>query len=788
MNPRTPWRHFGLFVMSLVLFFSISALAPHTGLVRGQSAVRFTPPAQGAGATELPPHPLLGDRNVRRALAHCTDRRALLGSVYPFLSSDERELLLMDTFIPKTHWAYQAPPMQYQYSFDPAIGSQLLEAAGWILVEGDLYRRNSAGYELAVELTTTNAAFRQVWASLLEEQWRSHCGIRLLRTHLPAQVWFGSDSGLARRDFELGALSWVGQADPGGYTLYACDQIPSAANRWEGQNAMGWCNPIANDAIILANNSLIRETRISAYGIVQEEFAKDMVSLPIFQRLEVEAWSRHLQGVRTDPTEYTTASAAAWSRTDDGDSLVLAFSQEPGSMHSLVQNSAVQSQLALMAIGVPNTQYNYDVQPVLQKALSTIESGLATNQMVAVAVGDTIYSADGGPAKLAKGIRVIQNGAIVEYDGESPLQLPQLIVTYSLNPYTWSDGTPGSIADVELAYRINCDPDSGATSYATCDSIQDIEYRDGGELEWTVTYLPGAQVASYYVMPFSISPKAAIYPSHQVLGDGRRLADVPAAEWETLPEIAEKPLSYGPFYITEWIKGQRMTLRSNPHYGPGTGVQSIVVLFVSDSQIPQLSSGDVDYLERNLVGGGAEAQTLLDAADQGQVNAETISSPTWEHIDINLNLYAQAVARRLPATGGEVESAVGYTLTVPSGLLPSTGTAIINDLPVASQGLSSPGALVRAFSVELLNAAGEPVSDLAMPLTLIIGYSDQQLGSLSERSLNIARWDGEAWVKLLPCEGCRVDEEANQVIVRIDHLSAFVLTGQSLLYVPAMRR
>jgi ABC-type transport system substrate-binding protein len=84
----------------------------------------------------------------------------------------------------------------------------------------------------------------------------------------------------------LGAFAWVGQADPGGQTLYACDQIPFPENGWEGQNAMGWCNEAASTNIKLANNTLVKDDRIAAYKIVQQEFTKDVPSIPLFNRTE----------------------------------------------------------------------------------------------------------------------------------------------------------------------------------------------------------------------------------------------------------------------------------------------------------------------------------------------------------------------------------------------------------------------------------------------------------------------------------------------------------------------
>jgi ABC-type transport system substrate-binding protein len=90
--------------------------------------------------------------------------------------------------------------------------------------------------------------------------------------------------------------------------------------------------------------------------------------------------------------------------------------------------------------------------------------------------------------------------------------------------------------------------------------------------------------------------------------------------------------------ITEWAKGERMVLETNPYWEGGTGVQQIIIVFIEDTNqaVAQLLSGDLDYLERATLGGGAEVQTVVDAAAEGRVNMEIIPSPTWEHIDFNL--------------------------------------------------------------------------------------------------------------------------------------------------------
>ncbi len=439
------------------------------------------------------------------------------------------------------------------------------------------FRLNANGDTLTFKLTTTNAQFRQTWAAVVEQN-LAECGVLLIRQHVPASWYFGSTTGLQHRDFELGGFGWTGTADPGGQTLYACNQIPQPSNNWQGQNYMGWCNQEASNAVILANNTLKREDRIAAYDTVQKHFAEDMVSIPLFQRAEAEAWSKRLEGLKVDPTEYGTASAAQWKLADNADTIVMGMSQEPASMFSLVESAAVEAQIAELSIGMLYSQYSYDFQPVLQDGLPTIENGQATNEMVDVKVDDAIYSADGELVKLAKGVKLISEGKIITYDGTSALKLPQLKVTYKLKPHTWSDGTPGSIEDVKLSDKISCDRKSGAVSFITCDQIAKIDYTD--HLEWTVTYVPGAQPATYFITP---QGNAQLYPSQEKLSDGRLLKDVPAEQWATLPEIAEKPLSFGPFMITEWVKGQSMTLEANPHYAGGAGVKKIVVQFIPDT-------------------------------------------------------------------------------------------------------------------------------------------------------------------------------------------------------------
>lgn len=595
-----------------------------------EKVVEQTVVVQEEVATEdyTTPHPILSDLRVRQALAYCIDRDALIASVYPYV--EDPSALLMDAFVPKTHWAYNGPYTDLP-QYDPEKGKALLDEAGWTLPEGASVRQNANGDVLALKFTTTTAQFRQTWSAVMVQN-LADCGIQILPNYAPASWWFGDTTGLARRDFELGAYAWVGEADPKGRTLYACDQIPLPSNNWEGQNYMGWCNETASNAIVAANNSLIKEERAAFYDTFNKEFAKDVVSIPVFQRAEAEAWSANLEGTKADPTEYATANLQEWKLADGGDTIVIGMTQEPDSMWALVSSMAAQRLVDRPGKGTIDTQYNYDYQTILQEQLATVDSGLSVVNEVEVKAGDTVYDITGKAVALEQGVKVFDaTGAEVEFDGSTPIMMKQLVTTHKLKPFTWSDGTAGTVADMELGYKIDCDRESGSTSFEICDQIADAQFGPG--LEVTFTRHPGSLYSLYFLYPFNL------YPASQVISDGRVLADVPAAEWATLPEIAETPLSFGPYYVAEWIKGQSLTLAQNPYYDGEVATPNVIFVFLADTNqaVAQLLNGDVDYLDDSTLGAGAEVQTVIDAANTtGAVKYDIGGSPTWEHIDINL--------------------------------------------------------------------------------------------------------------------------------------------------------
>lgn len=584
------------------------------------------------GATEAPvvdeqtsfttPHPILGDLRVRQALAYCTNKLDMIKSVYPLLTEEEQASLVMNTFIPRAHWAYAGDENVTVYEFDVEKGKALLEEAGWTLPEGADFRVNAAGDELSLKFTTTSAAFRQTWAAIWEAQ-MAECGVRVVRLHAPASWWFGDTTGIARRDYELGAFAWVGQADPGGQTLYACDQIPLPENGWEGQNAMGWCNELASTNIKLANNTLVKDDRIAAYTIVQQEFTKDVPSIPLFNRTETFATSADLTGFAPAPgQEYYNYNVQEWKK-EGSDTVVLGFTQEPASLFVLVEDAFVANIAYQIIRPAQETHLNYDFKASLVKELPTLENGGTTNNDVEVSAGTMVVDADGNVVELAAGVFVNNAaGERVEFTGD-PVTMKQLVSRFEIiDGLTWEDGTPVSSADLELGYKIDCAEDSGATSFITCEKTASAEFLSDA-VGYVQTWIPGVQDPLYFV------PVWRIYPAHQ-------LGDVPAAEWATNPLVAETPLSYGPYKLVEWVKGEKLVFAANEYWvgGAPASPNFVIQIVTAESAEALLLGGEVDILASETLAGLNE--TLKAAADEGKIVTYVEAGGTWEHIDVQL--------------------------------------------------------------------------------------------------------------------------------------------------------
>ncbi len=246
---------------------------------------------------------LFGDVRVRRAIAHCTDRQAIVDGVL-FGQSQ-----VLDSYLPAEHPLYN--PAVRQYPFDPQAGSALLEAAGWIDEDGDSATPRVAqgvpgvpdGTMLAFSFWTTTATQRQVTGQILQAS-LAQCGIKVeLEYWSPSELFAdGPDGPLFGRHFDMAQFAWLTAVEPS-CELYLCSQIPSEENQWSGSNSTGFCDAAYDAACTAARQSLPGTPRyIKFHQEAQRIFSEHLPVVPLYQRIKLAATRPNMQGFIMDPT------------------------------------------------------------------------------------------------------------------------------------------------------------------------------------------------------------------------------------------------------------------------------------------------------------------------------------------------------------------------------------------------------------------------------------------------------------------------------------------------------
>ena len=195
-------------------------------------------------------------------------------------------------------------------------------------------------------------------------------------------------------------------------------------------------------------------------------------------------------------------------------------------------SSAAEGGTVTLIIPEEPTTLNYfmsDAAIVRQAAEATSMTGLATiNEK-----GEFV-------AMLANELPTIENGGLSE---------DYLTVIWKLKPdLKWSDGKPITSDDIKFTAEVLSNPDAGAmVGTSGFNLVTNVETPD--DLTAVLTYsspYPG------YLDQFSYG----LYPRHAT-GEP---AEMTNWEWN------RKPVSAGPFVVSDWISGESITLTRNPNY------------------------------------------------------------------------------------------------------------------------------------------------------------------------------------------------------------------------------
>ncbi len=204
------------------------------------------------------PHPLFGNRTLRRAIAMSIDRGALVKSVLDTLG--------LVAIGPTVRAFPTTDPRVSQIPFDSARARAVLDSLGWSRRDGRGIRTKN-GRELAFDLLVpTSSKNRQRLAVVLQEQLRS-MGIRVNIEQMDNSAFMARQQA---RSFDAVLGGWHLGASPDGTR----EAWTSAGLGKEGTNFGSYENPIFDsqlDSALLSGPEQARERFTMAYSTINQD-------------------------------------------------------------------------------------------------------------------------------------------------------------------------------------------------------------------------------------------------------------------------------------------------------------------------------------------------------------------------------------------------------------------------------------------------------------------------------------------------------------------------------------
>lgn len=335
------------------------------------------------------------------------------------------------------------------------------------------------------------------------------------------------------------------------------------------------------------------------------------------------------------PTPESTTTPAPTETPIPPRTLTICLGAEPDQLyiHGGAMLAAAHVWQAIYDGPIDNRAFGY--QPVILEKLPSLADGDALLLPVTVRAGDQVVDVEGNVQTLSAGVRVPPTGCLsrecaIEYDGQSEIQMEQLVVTFRLRPdVRWSDGEPLTAADSVYSFRLATDPHTPKAKYI---EERTASYEAPDELTTQWTGLPGFRDQTYFINFWHPLPEHAWggFPAGRLL------------DWDGSARV---PLGWGPYVIDEWIAGWGFRLHRNPYYfRADEGLPKFDALIIRTfgeqsvtKSLEALESGSCDIIDQEASAYFEDQSGLtLELHNQGQLDAHFATGTVFEHADFSL--------------------------------------------------------------------------------------------------------------------------------------------------------
>ncbi|HJS71305.1 MAG TPA: ABC transporter substrate-binding protein [Acidimicrobiia bacterium] len=304
--------------------------------------------------------PLLSQRWIREVFAHAIDRQKLL----------DRTVRLIDpeaTALDNTVW--MTGTKHYRQNFmdrhDPVRAGQMLADHGCGVGEDGIQVCDGQRLSFVWASTDDDPARREAFDSVREDL--AAVGIEVIGD-------FRSPSSFVTRDFLFGDtwqlinFSWRARPEPmAANPVYYCDDA-------EGLNVNRYCSAAVADLVRSTDSIVDPGRRAEAYNRADSLYLEDLALIPLYQKLNLLAWTAELSGpVPNNSLSTDLWNVAGWSGKD---SIVVALPAEPLEIDPLSTSddnaNVIMAPLMYGAFGMSPTQ---ETIPVLVDTVDVLLRG-----------------------------------------------------------------------------------------------------------------------------------------------------------------------------------------------------------------------------------------------------------------------------------------------------------------------------------------------------------------------------------------------------------------------------
>ncbi len=247
--------------------------------------------------------PVFGNPDIRKAIAYCVDRQAVVDG------ATNGAAVVQHTYTASDHPLYAGDANVTLYEFDPAKGLALLAQYGWTDTDGDGVLDNGAGQKFSFVHSTRRNPLREKVTQIVQQQLKANCMLETKIELFGSEYFADGPSGLVfGRQYDMGEFAWLTGVEPP-CNLYTTTQIPSETYGWGSANNTGFSNADFDAACSAAQNALDETVKATEHAKAQAIFTEFLPSLPLFARAKILVTRPEIVGVIMDPT----ANSELWN-------------------------------------------------------------------------------------------------------------------------------------------------------------------------------------------------------------------------------------------------------------------------------------------------------------------------------------------------------------------------------------------------------------------------------------------------------------------------------------------